>query len=199
MSKLKKYEFVGFGCTGNTCVYGYNNPSNWILASRPNSILMGKVLTQLIEKLNNMHSHNDYTIDYHDIGKFAIWNELYDLTKIYDYEYYHYPNKFDGTRDKNGKWVYNTAAFSNVPIDYDDEENNDNSNNNNYAYNRSLDFKLKYKSIFIITKFINDLIYGDELVDEGNKKYKFDGDYFNLSKASKFSKEKILKITFINF
>lgn len=37
MDKLKKYDFIGFGCTGYECKDGYGNPSNWLLASRPNT------------------------------------------------------------------------------------------------------------------------------------------------------------------
>ena len=49
--KLQSHEVVGFGCTGNICNYGYGKPSNWILASRPTSILMSKVLQTLINKI----------------------------------------------------------------------------------------------------------------------------------------------------
>ena len=123
MNKLKKYEFVGFGCTGNNCTYGYKNPSNWILASRPNSILMGNVLMKLIGKIKQMYEVDNYNLDYHDVGKLVIWKEIDNLIQGHDYEYYHYPNKFDGTRDKHGNWIYNTTAFSNTPIEYEDEEN----------------------------------------------------------------------------
>jgi hypothetical protein len=62
------------------------------------------------------------TIDkfnYFDLGKYVIWEEL---KKIEDYEYYHYDNKFDGTRDVNGNWVTTKIIFSDLPINYDNEE-----------------------------------------------------------------------------
>ena len=117
MDKLKKYDFVGFGCTGYECKHGHGNPSNWLLASRPNTNLMGNILNKQLEIIKK-----NKKLDYHDIGKMLIWQELDNLFKQ-EYEYYHYPNTIDGTRDKNGKWVTTQRLFSNEKIEYDNEEN----------------------------------------------------------------------------
>jgi hypothetical protein len=116
--KLKKYDFVGFGCTPEKCTYGYGKPSNWILAARPNSILMAKVLKNQLDQIDNKKS-----FDYHDLGKLVIWEELEDLIKNHKYEYYHYPNKIDGSRDRDGNWITTELAFSNKKINYEDENN----------------------------------------------------------------------------
>jgi hypothetical protein len=118
--KLEQYDFVGFGCTGNKCKYGYSEPSNWLLVSRKQSILMKQILDTLLEKINKQDTFN-----YHDLGKLVIWKELKDLINNHNYKYYHYPNKIDGSRDKNGNWVTNNIIFSDKTIEYnpDDEKN----------------------------------------------------------------------------
>jgi phosphorylcholine metabolism protein LicD len=118
--KLKEHDYVGFGCTGDNCKNGYGEPSNWILASRQNTILMGNILNNLLKKLKKIKNKDRF--DYHDLGKFVIWNELENLIKD-DYKYYHYPNTVDGTRDINGDWVTSDLIFSNEKIKYDDEQN----------------------------------------------------------------------------
>lgn len=134
MDKLKEFDFVGFGCTGKNCKIGYFEPSNWLLVSRPNTILMRNILNNLINKIKNINSittkiknkikkiiNKDYDT-YHDFGKHVIWTELKELKKQ-DYTYYHYPNTIDGTRDVKGEWVTSERIFSNQSIEYDDEEN----------------------------------------------------------------------------
>ena len=116
--KLDKYDFVGFGCTGGICSYGYGQPSNWILASRPNSILMKNVLNHLLNKIEKQNK-----FDYHDLGKMVIWEELSKLIEKEKYVYFHYPNKVDGSRDINGEWVSSNIVFSNQKVKYEDEEN----------------------------------------------------------------------------
>jgi len=118
IDKLNEYDFVGFGCTGYICKYGYGKPSNWILASKPNGILISHVLT---ESLDTIKKHNNFK--YHDLGKMIIWNQLDILIKDNNYSYYHYPNKIDGSRDMNGKWITSNIIFSNNDIKYDDEDN----------------------------------------------------------------------------
>ena len=114
--QLKSNEVVGFGCTGNMCNYGYGKPSNWILASRPSSVLMSRVLQTLINKIKSQS-----TFDYHDLGKLVIWNEIDTLYSSDEYTYYHYPNKIDGSRDVKGNWITSEIAFSNKKIEYEDE------------------------------------------------------------------------------
>jgi len=118
MDKLKKHDFVGFGCTGTKCKNGYGEPSNWILASRPHSILIAKVLENQLNQINNINK-----FDYHDLGKLVIWKELKELINNQNYEYYHYDNKIDGSRDKYGNWINSDIVFSNQKIEYDDENN----------------------------------------------------------------------------
>jgi phosphorylcholine metabolism protein LicD len=114
MDKLDRYDYAGFGCTGNKCTNGYMKPSNGILASRPNTYLMGHILMNILNKIKTIDKFN-----YFVLGKYVIWEEL---KKIEDYEYYHYDNKFDGTRDVNGNWVTTKIIFSDLPINYDNEE-----------------------------------------------------------------------------
>ena len=116
--KLFEYDFVGFGCTGITCQLGYGNPSNWILASQPNSILITQVLKNLLNQLQTKD-----TFDYHDLGKLVIWEELEKLMKEKNYKYFQYPNKVDGSRDVDGKWIDTDVVFSNTKINYEDEAN----------------------------------------------------------------------------
>jgi hypothetical protein len=120
MEKLKEFDFVGFGCTGNKCKYGYMEPSNWILASRPNTNLMKNILQNLLNKLEN-HKDTD-KFNYHDLGKIVIWSELKKMSQN-GYSYYHYPNTIDGTRDKDGNWITDNKIFSNEKINYDNEKN----------------------------------------------------------------------------
>ena len=118
IQKLNKYDFVGFGCTGAKCSYGYGQPSNWLLASRPNSILMASVLKHLLNKIEKQDKFS-----YHDLGKMVIWEELNKLIKEDNYEYFHYPNIFDGSRDINGAWVSSDIVFSDKKVEYEDEKN----------------------------------------------------------------------------
>jgi phosphorylcholine metabolism protein LicD len=118
MNHLKEFDFVGFGCTGEICQYGYGNPSNWLLISRQNTQLMANILKTLLNKLNTQDK-----FDYHDLGKMVIWKELDNLIKTQKYKYFHYPNKIDGSRDKDGKWVTSDRIFSNEKINYEDESN----------------------------------------------------------------------------
>ena len=113
IDKLKDNDYVGFGCTGDICTIGYGKPSNGIMASRQYSILMKNVLNKLLKKIKEKDS-----FDYFDLGKYVIWDSISDLP---NYKYYHYPNKFDGTRDKYGMWIINEIIFSDIPIEYDNE------------------------------------------------------------------------------
>jgi hypothetical protein len=119
-------DFVGFGCTGNICKYGYGKPSNGIMASKPNTQLMKNILTNYEMKLTEINKQvniKNKDINYFDFGKFIIWEELDKLIKNNNYKYFHYPNTFDGTRDVDGRWVYMGRLFSKEKIIYDDEEN----------------------------------------------------------------------------
>ena len=118
MDKLKDYDFVGFGCTGHICTDGYGEPSNWALASRRNGKLMTNVLINLEKRLKELNEKKDMEIDYHDMGKFPIREELEKLIKNENYKYYHYSNDYSGIRDINGKWVNCERVFSTEKIEY---------------------------------------------------------------------------------
>jgi hypothetical protein len=115
------YDFVGFGCTGVQCSNGKFRPSNWVLASRPNGVLMKTVLNKLDEKLNlrdKAKEENDET--YHDYGKIVLWQALDDL-KPNGYDYYHFTSEYDGTRDINKNWVHTPNFFKSDPTPLLDE------------------------------------------------------------------------------
>ena len=116
--KLKRYDFVGFGCTGARCKYGYGKPSNGILASRKNTALMKNILDTYEKKINHINLNKIKDVGYFDLGKYIIWEELDKLFKN-GYSYHHYPNTVDGTRDKNGEWVTMSRLFSDGNIEYD--------------------------------------------------------------------------------
>lgn len=115
IDKLIDYDYVGFGCTGMICNYGYGKPSNGIMASRANGKLVTRVVANLENKLSN---DNNKKFEYFDLGKYIIWDELDKLIKNENYQYYHYSNDYDGTRDINGKWMTSAKLFSNNPIKY---------------------------------------------------------------------------------
>lgn len=116
IDKLKDYDFVGFGCTGDICTWGKPSltPSNWILCSRKQSKLFRQCLDDIIHIIKTKEK-----LEYHDIGKEIIWKNIKDLIEKENYDYYHYPNSFDGSRTKNGLWVSSDIVFSNINIDYD--------------------------------------------------------------------------------
>jgi uncharacterized protein YuzB (UPF0349 family) len=119
-------DYVGFGCTGNICKYGYSKPSNSIMASKSNTQLMKNILNNYENKINKINSDKNITnkdFNYHDFGKLIIWEELDNLIKNNNYKYFHYPNTFDGSRDTMGRWVHMGRLFSDENIKYDDENN----------------------------------------------------------------------------
>lgn len=118
IEKLKEYDFVGFGCTGLKCNYGYGRPSNGILASRPQSRLMVNVLKNIEDKINKINNNSDKKFEYFDLGKYVIWDELDKLFKNENYKYFHFSNDYDGTRDINGRWINLPIIFSEEPIPY---------------------------------------------------------------------------------
>lgn len=117
--KLKTYDFVGFGCTDYICFNGKNQPSNGVLASKKNSILMKLCLEKLNNKLNDKNKLKQ--LNYYDLGKYIIWESLKELQKTNNYDYYHYPSEYDGTRDKSGIWLDTNRHFSEEEINLIDE------------------------------------------------------------------------------
>ena len=84
IDRLKKYEFIAFGCDSNgDC----NKPSTKIMASKPKRILMENFLIRLIKRSNeeNENSNNIY-----NLGESILWDEIVDLKKKFNYEYFHF-------------------------------------------------------------------------------------------------------------
>jgi hypothetical protein len=111
----KSFDFVGFGCTGKICENGYPYPSNGVMGSRKDGILM----SCCIKKLDIILDSNNKKHDYFDLGKKIIWDCLEEL-KMYDY--YHFPSKYDGSRDINGNWVHSPNHLSETPTKLIDEK-----------------------------------------------------------------------------
>lgn len=122
--KLNTYDYVGFGCTGFECSYGYGRPSNWVMGSKKNGILVSRALEIVKKKLEtnaNTLTHNVNT-DYHDFGKYVLWEALDQLEKETQYlskgKYYHFTSEYDGTRDRNKQWIHVDNFFSNKPTEF---------------------------------------------------------------------------------
>lgn len=116
VQKLEDYDYVGFGCTGEKCNYGYGRPSNGIMASRERGILVGKIRENILNKLMDSKKW-----EYFELGKYIIWEEL-DKLRNGGYEYHHYTNDYDGTRDIDGNWVETSRLFSTERIKYANED-----------------------------------------------------------------------------
>lgn len=136
------YDYVGFGCTGYECSYGYFRPSNWVMASRPGSILMKKCLEKLNKKLDMRNKTQEQTdLTYHDYGKIIIWESLDELKPL-GYNYYHFGSEYDGTRDKNKNWIHVNNFFNSKQTEFLDESkllfivlyNSEISNSNDYKW-----------------------------------------------------------------
>lgn len=117
---LEEYDYIGYGCTGNICfpkdAYGY--PSNGIIFSRPNTLLMKNILNKCLDKIKTNYKKYDYKDkkSYYDLGKLIIWDEisyLSESTKLNNknYKYYHIDKEI-GIRDENGIWVTPQRMFS---------------------------------------------------------------------------------------
>lgn len=118
-NKLKYFDFVGFGCSfKNSKNYGYSKPSNWLMASRVRGILMKNCILDIINRKTLS------PVNYHDIGKKLIWNQLNNMIQNDKYSYYHFNYHFDGTWDSYGNWVTSKISYSNKPIQYHTETKN---------------------------------------------------------------------------
>lgn len=102
------YDFTGFGCTGKICFNGYPDPSNGVMGSRKNGILMSCCL----KKLDKMLDQNNKNYKYFELGKNVIW-ECKDELKNYDY--YHFSSEYDGSRDIKGRWIHSPNHLSETP------------------------------------------------------------------------------------
>ena len=108
------YDFIGFGCTGKICFNGWPDPSNGVMGSRQN----GKLMTCCLNKLDSMLNADNKKHKYFDLGKNVIWKCMDELKP---YDYYHFPSEYDGSRDKEGKWVHTPNHLSETPTQLIDE------------------------------------------------------------------------------
>ena len=118
LKKLKKYDFVGFGCSGNTCSRlesGYPMPSNWCLIARKKSILVKKCLKKAYEILEK--NPEILKKRYHILGRELIWNTIKNLKKNTDWDYLHIPSKCV-EQDSNGIKYRNYRMVSNESYDH---------------------------------------------------------------------------------
>lgn len=72
MEKLKHYDLVN-----------YDNNKDWLLASRPNTMILGNILHKQLVSSNE------------DIGRPLFYEQIKKLIKEQDYEYYNYDNKIN--------------------------------------------------------------------------------------------------------
>lgn len=143
------YDFVGFGCSYNICnkeITGYPKPSNWVLASKKNGILMKRVLGTLNETLKNKDIKDDSAFGYFDLGKYIIWQEIDKLQKEIGYKYYHYNSSYDGSRDNEGQWINASNHMSETPTKFLNE------NNIFFTFLENSGFMKRYKWFTILTK-----------------------------------------------
>lgn len=110
LNKLKKYDFIDFGCTGEICTgnNGKSRPSNGAMGSRPYGILMGHVLKKFDSMVGTKKN-----FDYFELGKLVLWSEIKKLQKEKNYDYYHYDSAVDGSRDIHGNWIAKNLIFKN--------------------------------------------------------------------------------------
>ena len=104
-------DYIGFGCTGETCTYGYGRPSNGVMAATKGSVLMGECLDALNKKLDKYFSDKSQELNYFDLGKLIIWDCIDKLQASQNYKYYHFSSYVDGTRDKAGNWIAPDVIF----------------------------------------------------------------------------------------
>ncbi len=115
--KLIEYDYVGFGDYHKQKKQRIGNPENWAMASRPGGVFISKLLAAMEEELLIKKTFN-----YHDLGKVLLSKVLKKLKKTESYEYYHYENNIDGTKEASGKMITMDMMFSSKEIIYDHPE-----------------------------------------------------------------------------
>jgi hypothetical protein len=120
VDRLEKYDFVGMGCIGrHNCKCGFPNPSNWVMASRPNTSFM----KSCIEMANYLLDNNDRTyfqIKYHSIGRKLLSSVIENYIEM-GWKYYHYKSACL-ERDSNGDKFTNNRLLDEGNIDQKCEE-----------------------------------------------------------------------------
>jgi len=108
-------DYIGFGCTGTTCSNGYGRPSNGVMAAPKHSVLMRECYKALDIKLDNYFLeksvNKDKELNYFELGKLIIWENIDKLREQQQYTYYHFPSYVDGTRDKSDNWIAPNVIF----------------------------------------------------------------------------------------
>lgn len=112
--KLRRYHFVGFGNTNTNCKDFYGYPATYMMASRPNNILLGKTLVGLLKQINLMNING--------INDSILKKELAELMQNQDFDYYHYDPKSDGTCDVYDNMINTQMLLSNEKIEYQNED-----------------------------------------------------------------------------
>ena len=117
IQKLKKHDYIGFGCHHDHCKDTLNGkhptpkPANWAMISRQNGILV----TKCLEKANKMLDSNmnfSFFWNYHKLGRELLWAQMNILLKNSDWDYYHFTSK-NIERDKFGEKFTNERFLSN--------------------------------------------------------------------------------------
>ena len=118
LSKLKDYDYVGFGCHLKNCrklSNGYPKPANWVMGSRQNGVLVSECL----KKADLLLDNKPYLFkqNYHTLGRNLLWSCIDNLLKNNkQWNYFHFDSKCI-ERDSNGKKLINSRSLSKENID----------------------------------------------------------------------------------
>ena len=116
IKKLKKWDFVGFGChTGYNCSNGHPKPANWVMASNKNTELM-KIIKETQNKIFQLYTKDQLKINYHILGRTTLWNTIQYLQQHNNWDYYHWDSKCL-ERDSIGNILRNDRTISYEDID----------------------------------------------------------------------------------
>ena len=121
VKKLKKYEYVGFGCNGTTekCKQssgGYLKPSNWVMVSRKKSKLLGKCIEKA-DKMLDIYDNKYFNTHYHILGRNLIWDSIQEIkSNDKNWDYLHMSSKCV-ERNSNGKKYTNKVNMTMEDVD----------------------------------------------------------------------------------
>ena len=113
--KLKRYNYVGFGCHQGFCSRtGKPNPANWVMMSKKNEILLERCIIQADKYLDQYKTLKHH---YFILGRNLITNEIkYLLRNKSDWDYYHH-SSICTERDSNDRKLVNSRMISKEEID----------------------------------------------------------------------------------